>query len=162
MRTNNEKVKSIIIGVYFIMVVLAITSIFLFNAITGLEINPFLLSLVVIVIFGVLFFVVHRVAKYFEYDSDGAKLIVINKGLLLSEKFNYRQHKLEANKNELVGFKINNYLFYKELLLLIKWDGHNSIKKYRFNITLVARKKRKYMKQSLSKMVKLNKRANNQ
>lgn len=162
MRTNNEKVKNVIIGVYFVMIVLAITSIFVFNAITGLEVNPFVLFFVVIGIFSLLFFLVHRVAKYFEYDSDGAKLILINRGLLLSERFNYREHKLEANKSELVGFKIYNFFFYKELVLFIKWEGHETIKKYRFNITLVARKKRKYMKQSLSKTVKLNKRAKNQ
>lgn len=160
MRTNNEKVKSVIIGVYFIMIVLAITSIFVFNAVTGLEVNPLILFLAVVAIFGLLFFLVHRVAKYFEYDSDGAKLIVINKGLLLSERFNYREHKLEADKTELVGFKMYDFVIYRELVLFIKWTGHETIKKYRFNITLVARKKRKYMKQSLSKMVKLNKRAN--
>ena len=160
MRTNNEKVKGVIIGVYFIMIVLAITAIFVFNAVTGMEVNPLILFLVVIGIFGLLFFLVHRVAKYFEYDSDGAKLIVINKGLLLSERFNYRQHKLECDKSELVGFKMYDFIIYKELVLLIKWSGHETIKRYRFNITLVARKKRKYMKQSLSKMVKLNKRAN--
>jgi hypothetical protein len=160
MRTNNEKVKSVIIGVYFIMIFLAITSIFVFNAVTGLEVNPLILFLAVVAIFGLLFFLVHRVAKYFEYDSDGAKLIVINKGLLLSERFNYREHKLEADKTELVGFKMYDFVIYRELVLFIKWTGHETIKKYRFNITLVARKKRKYMKQSLSKMVKLNKRAN--
>ncbi|WP_191859523.1 hypothetical protein [Hanstruepera ponticola] len=161
MRTNNEKVKSVIIGVYFIMIVLAITSIFVFNAVTGLEVNPLILFLVVLGIFGILFFLVHRVAKYFEYDSDGAKLILLNKGLLLSDRFNYREHKLETSKHELVGFKMYNFFLYKELVVFIKWDGHERVKKYRFNITLVARKKRKYMKQSLSKTVKLNKRANN-
>lgn len=161
MRTNNEKVKSVIIGVYFIMIVLAITSIFVFNAVTGLDVNPLILFLVVLGIFGILFFLVHRVAKYFEYDSDGAKLILLNKGLLLSDRFNYREHKLEAGKQELVGFKMYNFFIYKELVVFIKWEGHESVKKYRFNITLVARKKRKYMKQSLSKTVKLNKRANN-
>lgn len=161
MRTNNEKVKSVIIGVYFIMIVLAITSIFVFNAVTGLDVNPLILFLVVLGIFGILFFFVHRVAKYFEYDSDGAKLILLNKGLLLSDRFNYREHKLEASKQELVGFKMYNFFLYKELVVFIKWEGHESVKKYRFNITLVARKKRKYMKQSLSKTVKLNKRANN-
>lgn len=162
MRTNNEKVKNIIVGVYFVMIILAMTSLFVFNAITGLEINAFILMLGIFGVFGVLFFLVHRIAKYFEYDSDGAKLIIINKGLLLSEKFNYRQYKLEANKSELVGFKFNNYFIYKELVILIKWDGHETIKKYRFNITLVARKKRKYMRQSLSKMVKQNRKAQNQ
>lgn len=161
MRTNNEKVKNVIIGVYFVMIVLAITSIFVFNAVTGLEVNPLILFLAVVGIFGLLFFLVHRVAKYFEYDSDGSKLIVINKGLLLSEKFNYRQHKLEADKSELVGFKMYDFIFYKELVLFVLWEGHETVKKYRFNITLVARKKRKYMKQSLSKTVKLNKRAKN-
>jgi hypothetical protein len=161
MRTNNEKVKSVIIGVYFVMIVLAITSLFVFNAITGLAVNPLILFLAVITIFALLFFVVHRVSKYFEYDSDGSKVVIINKGLLLSEYFNYREHKLEVDKSEISGFKIYDFMFYRELVLFIKWDGHEHIKKYRFNITLVARKKRKYMKQSLSKTVKLNKRAKN-
>ena len=156
MRTSNEKVKGIIIGVYFIMIVLALTSVFVFNAITGLAVNPLILFLVIAGIFAVLFFLVHRIAKYFEYDSDGVKIVVTNKGLLLSDYFNYREHTIEIEKTQLSGFKIYDFIFYRELVLYVKSSKNNEIKKERFNISLVARKKRKYMKQSLSKIVKQN------
>jgi hypothetical protein len=156
MRTNNGKVKNVIISVYFILIVLAILLATVFSAFKDLIENPFLATLIVLFILGVLFFIVHYIAKYFEYDSDGLKVVITNKGLLLSDYFNYREHTIEFEKDRLSGFKIHNYLVYKELVLYIKDKQHNHVKKERFNVTLVARKKRKYIKQSLSKMVKHN------
>lgn len=156
MRTNNGKVKNVIISVYFILIVLAILLATVFSAFKDLIENPFLATLIVLFILGVLFFIVHYIAKYFEYDSDGLKVVITNKGLLLSDYFNYREHTIEFEKDRLSGFKIHNYLVYKELVLYIKNKQHNHVKKERFNVTLVARKKRKYIKQSLSKMVKHN------
>jgi hypothetical protein len=108
--------------------------------------------------FIVLFFIVHYISKYFEYDSDGIKVVVINKGLLLSDYFNYREHKVEFSKENLMGYKFHNYLIYKKLIIYIK-DRKGNKKKEMFNVTLVAKKKRKYIRQSLSKMIKLNRKS---
>jgi hypothetical protein len=156
MRTNNAKVKNVIVSVYFILIVLAILLATVFSAFKDLIENPFLATLVVLGILGALFFIVHYIAKYFEYDSDGLKVVVTNKGLLLSDYFNYREHTIEFEKDRLSGFKIRNYLVYRELVLYIKNKQHDNVKKERFNVTLVAKKKRKYIKQSLSKMIKNN------
>jgi hypothetical protein len=159
MRTNNDKVRNVIISVYFILIVLAIILATVFSAFSYLTPNPLVTFFVLAFSFGAIFFIVHFIAKYFEYDSDGLKVIVTNKGLLLSDHFNYREHSVEFSKEKLAGFKFNNYLVYKELVLLIK-DKHGHTKKERFNVTLVSNKKRRYIRQSLTKMIKLNRKPN--
>lgn len=158
MRTNNQKVRNVIISVYFVLIVLAILLATIFRAFSDLTSNPLLTFVLMIFGFGALFFVVHFISKYFEYDSDGLKVVVTNKGLLLSDHFNYREHTIEFDKDKLVSFKFNNYFVYRELVLFIKSSsGH--VKKERFNVTLVSRKKRKYIKQSLVKMIKENRKS---
>ncbi|MCX7549719.1 hypothetical protein [Xanthomarina sp. F2636L] len=158
MRTNNDKVRNVIISVYFILIVLAILLATIFSAFSEFTSNPLITFFILVSSFAALFFIVHFISKYFEYDSDGLKVIVTNKGLLLSEHFNYREHSIEFYKDQLTGFKFNNYLFYKELVLFIK-SKHGHSKKERFNVTLVTKKKRKYIKQSLSKMIKENRKS---
>ena len=156
MRTNNLKVKNIIISIYFVLILLAILASTIFSVFSHLTNNPSLIFFLIFLAFVALFVVVHYISKYFEYDSDGIKVVVINKGLLLSDYFNYREHKLEFSKENLVGYKFHNYLVYKSLSLYIK-DRKGNKKKESFNVTLVAKKKRKYIRQSLSKMIKMNK-----
>ena len=156
MRTNNLKVKNIIISIYFVLILLAILASTIFSAFSHLTNNPTLIFFLIFLAFVVLFILVHYISKYFEYDSDGIKVVVINKGLLLSDYFNYREHKLEFSKENLVGYKFHNYLVYKSLDLYIK-DRKGNKRKESFNVSLVAKKKRKYIRQSLSKMIKLNK-----
>jgi len=155
MRTSNSKVKNVIISVYFVLVLIAIVSATVFSAFSNLTSNTTSTFFIVFFSFVVLIFLVHKVSKYFEYDSDGIKVVVINKGLLLSDYLNYREHKLEFSKENLVAYKFHNYLFYKNLTLYIK-DRKGNKKKESFNVTLLAKKKRKYIKQSLNKMIKLN------
>ncbi len=156
MRTSNEKVRNVIISIYFILIVLAILWLTIFRAFSAIDNNPIIAFFIIAFAFLAIFLAVHFISKYFEYDSDGLKVTVTNKGLLLSDYLNYREHTIEFEKPRLKGFKINNYIFYKELVLYIaSKDGHHE-KKERFNITLVAKKKRKYLKQSLRKMVKQN------
>ncbi|TYA59062.1 hypothetical protein [Formosa maritima] len=158
MRTNNSKVKNVIVSVYFILIVFAILLATVFSAFSDLTPNPLITFFVIVLSFGAVFFIVHSIAKYFEYDSDGLKVIVTNKGLLLSDHFNYREHTVEFYKERLTGFKFNNYFFFKSLLLYIK-DSKGHVKKERFNVTLLSRKKRKYIRQSLTKMVKHNRKS---
>lgn len=155
MRTNNEKVKNFIISLYFILVVLAILLATVFSVFKDLTGNTILTYTILILVFVVLFFLVHRISKYFEYDSDGQQVVIINRGLLLADYFNYREHKVEFYRTNLTAFKFRNYVFYKQLAVYHN-SNHGHKKKDVFNVTLVPRKKRKYIKQSLSKMIKDN------
>ena len=159
MRTNNEKIKNVIISVYFILIVLAILMATVFSAFQEVDTTPFLTFVIVALVFVLIFFLVHKVSKYFEYDSDGQQVIIINRGLLLAEYLNYREHKIEFAKENLVGFKFHNFFVYNTLVLYIK-NSKGNRRKESFNVTIVARKKRKYIKQSLSKMIKENKKNN--
>jgi hypothetical protein len=158
MRTNNIRVKNTIISVYFILIVFAILLATIFSAFSDLTSNPVLTFFIIVFGFASLFFIVHFISKYFEYDSDGTKVVITNKGLLLSDYFNYRECILEFEKERLVAFKFHNYFIYKTLVLYIK-NAHGHQKKDRFNVTLVAKKKRRYIRQSLSKMVKENRKS---
>ena len=155
MRTNNGRVKNIIISVYFVLVLLAIVLTTVFHAFKEVTKNPTTLFLVMFFGFILLSVIVHRISKYFEYDSDGVKVVVINKGLLLSDYFNYREHKVEFDKHKLASFRFYNYIIFKKLVLNIK-DRHGKSHKSIFDVTLVQRKKRKYIKQSLRKMIREN------
>ncbi|GGH42004.1 hypothetical protein IA57_11865 [Mangrovimonas yunxiaonensis] len=155
MRTNNKHVKNVIISVYFILIVFAILLATVFKAFSTLTESSFLTFSLIVLGFAVLFFLVHFISKYFEYDSDGLKVKITNKGLLLSDYFNYREKTIEFEKAHLVAFKYKDYIFYKTLVVVIK-PSKGAPKKSVFNVTLVSRKKRKYIKQSLSKMIKHN------
>lgn len=151
MRTDNRKVKNTVVSIYFILVVFAIMLATVFKSLNFFVDSLFFIFLGLFILL-VLF---HSIAGYFEYDSDGAKIVVLNKGLILTEYVNYRESKIEFTRNQLVGFKINNYIFYKSLVILIKtYDGKKS--KERFNITLLKSRKLKYVKQSLNKTIKEN------
>lgn len=152
MRTDNRKVKNTIISIYFILVVIAMLLATVFNSYNLFEGS----SLYVLIGLLIALVVVHFVARYFEYDSDGSKLIIINQGLILRDYFNYRENKIEIDKHKLVGFKINNYFIFRTLVLSLK-NGDHKIYKERFNITLLKRKKVRYVKQSLRKIIKENK-----
>ena len=159
MRTNNGKVKNVIISLYFILIVMAIVMTTLISEFRDIADNPTRSFFIIFIAFLLLFGITHRISKYFEYDSDGMKVVILNRGLLLSDYFNYREHKLEFEKSELTGFRFYNYIFFKNLVIHIKTKkGHKRTE--RFNVTLVSRKKRKYIKQSLSKMIKQNKKLN--
>ncbi|MEM5564887.1 hypothetical protein WNY78_07210 [Psychroserpens sp. AS72] len=156
MRTNNSKVKNTIISVYFILIVLAIVFATVFKMFSDEEANPTIVFLSIAFGFAALFFLVHFISKYFEYDSDGLKVVVTNRGLLLSDNFNYREKVLEFEKKDLYAYKFRNFIVYKTLTFYIK-DSRDKKKQVVFNVTLVPRKKRRYIRQSLSKMIKTNK-----
>ena len=159
MRLNNNKAKQTVVTIYFILLVLLFFSNFRFGFLNELFRNSKTRYLVLVVIIILSFIVVHKIAKYFEYDSDGNVLVVINRGLLLSEFFNYRENRAEFPKSKLLYFRINNYGLYKSLNLYIA-SGDSKQKRLRFNISLVSNKKIKYMRQSLDKVVKKNKEKN--
>ncbi|MGB3606592.1 hypothetical protein [Psychroserpens sp.] len=155
MRTNNAKVKNTIISVYFILIVISITFLIVFKIMSNESAGAWLLMAGLAVFFVLLLVLMHHVSKFFEYDSDGMKVVVANRGLLFADKFNYREHLIEFEKHQLYAYKFRNIIFYKTLTFYLK---NSRGKKYKetFNITLVTSKKRRYMRQSLSKMVKAN------
>jgi len=156
MRTDNHSVKNVIISVYFLLIIFAIVLATVFKAFSDLTPNPTFTFFAIVLGFIALFLFVHRISKYFEYDSDGIKVVIINKGLLLSDYLNYRERKLEFSKKDLIAYKFHSYLVYKTLTVYVKGRGGHK-KKETFNVTLVAKKKRRYIRQSLSKMIRLNK-----
>ena len=157
MRTNNGKVKNVILSAYFILIVLAIVLAVAFRLSSRSNSDPLLTSIFIAIGFSALFLVAHFYSRYFEYDSDGVKVIVLNKGLLLEERLNYGEHVVEFSKEDLLAFKFRNFLIYRQLSLFIRMNG--SKKWESFNVTLVPRRKRKYIRQSLSKMIKYNRKA---
>ena len=160
MRTNNGKVKNVIISLYFILIVLAIIAATLLSSFSEVSKNPTVSILIILGIFAVLLVITHNVSKYYEYDSDGLLVVMINKGLLVSDYVNYREKKIEFRKEDLVAYRFHNYIIYKSLVITLK-DRHDKKRKEHFNVTLVSRKKRKYIRQSLSKIIRQNKKANN-
>ena len=156
MRTNNSKVKNTIVSVYFVLIVLAIVSAIVFNLFSDLTSNPTVVFVAISIGFIALFFLVHYISKFFEYDSDGVKVVVTNSGLLLSDNFNYREKKLEFNKEDIYAFKYKNYLIYRTLTLYVR-DSRDKKRAETFNVTLMSKKKRRYIRQSLTKMIKTNK-----
>ncbi|WP_241480642.1 hypothetical protein [Psychroserpens mesophilus] len=115
-------------------------------------------SITFAIVFGGIFFLIHFICKFFEYDSDGIKVIMTNKGLLISKYFNYRQKVVEFEKESLLAYSFKNYIVYRTLSIYIK-DSRGGKRRETFNITLVTKRKRRYIRQSLKKIVKANKKA---
>lgn len=156
MKINNSKVKGIIVSAYFLLIVLIVILASVFNIFIDIPLNPVLIFVAVLFLFLGLFVLLFKVTKFFEYDSDGLKISILNKGLLSSEGLSSKEHSLEFEKEKLISFKFQNFIFYKRLVLfVINKRGHE--KREVFNVTLVERKKRKYVRQSLGKVVRRNK-----
>ncbi|MBE9491137.1 MAG: hypothetical protein IMY67_12635 [Bacteroidetes bacterium] len=155
MRINNSKTKNIVISVYFLLIVLTLVFTTVFNAFREISINPALIFIITIFVYLALFILLFGVTKFFEYDSDGLKVGIMNKGLLSTDYLSSKEHALEFEKKNLISFKFQNYIIYKRLVLYLL-GRHGQKKKEIFNVTLVARKKRKYVKQSLNKIVRNN------
>ena len=156
MRINNSKIRSVIITAYFFLFFAVIVGMLVFGLFKEWLSSRTLEYIIFLAVFGLLFFLLHKTAIYFEYDSDGEALVLINKGLILSEFFNYRLKKAEFPKEKLLYYKLNDYIIYKSLNLYIR-SGDNRQKRLKFNVTLLRPKKIKYLKMSLNKVVKQNK-----
>lgn len=152
MRTDNRNIKNTIISIYFLLVVFAILFVTVFKSLFMFDGH----SLYIIIGLFVAVLIVHFIARFFEYDSDGTNIIIKNKGLILTDFVNYREHKVEIVRHKIVSFKIHNYFFYKSLVITRR-SGDGGVVKERFNITLLKKKKIKYVRQSLKKIIKENK-----
>jgi len=156
MRFNNQKAKNSVITLYFIFAVLFVFATVFFDAIKSFIGGGRMRFFFLISVLGAVLLFAHKVSKYFEYDSEGNVLVIVNKGIMLSDFFNYRENRAEFLKKKLLYYKLNNYGIYKSLNLYILSHG-NKQKRLKFNVTLVRNKKLKYLKQSLDKIVKQNK-----
>ena len=137
-----------------ILITLVLSTVF--SIFKDLDINPVIAFVIVVFVFLAIFIIVFNLDKYFEYDSDGLKAGIMNKGLLSTDYLKSKEHTLEFDKNRLVSFKFRNYIVQKCLVLyLLNKRGHK--KKEVFDVTLVSRKKRKYVRQSLNKILRNNK-----
>ena len=155
MRINNSKIKDKVISGYFVSILITLVLSTVFSVFKGIDLDPVITFIMVIFIFLAVFIAIFNIAKYFEYDSDGLKVGVMNKGLLSTDYLRSKEHTIEFDKENLMRFKFQNFVFYKRLILIIlNSRGHN--KKEIFNVTLVSRKKRKYVKQSLNKIIRNN------
>jgi hypothetical protein len=151
MRTDNRNVRTTVISIYFVLIVLAVLLATVFKSLeifVQSNLFVFIGCFIMIILF-------HYIARHFEYDSDGDKMILLNQGLILTDYLNYRKHRLEFSKEQLIGFKIKNFIIYKSLVIVIKNQDGKTIKE-RFNVTLVKRRSLKYVRQSLNKTIKLN------
>ena len=159
MRINNSKIKNTILTAYFLLLFAVILGMIVFGLFRTWITNSTLKYGVFVVFFVLLFLVLLKVAKYFEYDSDGHVLVLINRGFIISEYINYGGKKAEFPKKKLIYYKLTKrFLFYKSLNLYIKSsDNEHHQKRIKFNVSLVSRKKLKYLRMSLDKVVKQNK-----
>jgi hypothetical protein len=155
MRTNNGGAKTTLVSTYFIIVILTILLGIVFRVFNNLTSSWVFTFILIFLAFVVLFMVIHFSCKFFEYDSDGSKVVLINKGLLLSDRYDFREHIVEFDKGKLIGFKFKNYLVYKSLNVVYV-DVFGITRRDVFNVSLVRHKKIRYIKQSLSKTVKSN------
>ena len=156
MRINNAKVKNTILTAYFLLLFAAILNMLVFGLFRSWIKNTNLEWGLIIGFFVIVFVVLYSIAKYFEYDSDGDVLVIINKGLIVSEFVNYREKIAEFPKKKLLYYKLKDYGIYKSLNLYIR-SGENRQKRIKFNVTLVPKRKLRYLKMSLDKVVKQNK-----
>ena len=157
MRINNSKAKTTILTAYYLLLFAIIIGMVVFGLFKTWIENSTLKYGVFIVFFASLFLALHKVAKYFEYDSDGHVLVVINKGFFISEFLNYGVKKVEFPKSKLLYYKLNrHFIFYRTLNLYLHSNDHKQ-KRIKFNVSLLSRKKIKYLKMSLDKVVKQNK-----
>ncbi len=156
MRLNNAKIKNTILTAYFLLLFAVILNMLVFGLFRNWITNTNLELALIISFFLIVFIVLHSVAKYFEYDSDGDVLVIVNKGLIVSEFINYREKIVEFPKKKLLYYKLKDYGIYKSLNRYVR-SGEHDQKRIKFNVSLMPKKKLRYLKMSLDKVVKQNK-----
>ena len=156
MRINNSKIKNTVLTAYFLLLFAVILNVIVFGLFRNWISNTTLDWILIAAFFLILFLALYKVAKYFEYDSDGDVLVIINKGLIVSEFFNYREKIVEFPKEKLLYYKLKDYGIYKSLNLYIR-SGEHFQKRIKFNVSLVPKRKLRYLKMSLDKIVRNNK-----
>lgn len=154
MRLTNYKTVKVIPGFYYFSIVFFFLIIFLhyqFDKTIFSSDKYYYGTLGAIV---VLQFYVYFGGKYFEFDSEGSIISMLNRGVILSNYLNYRDKVIEIKREQLYQFKYYNFIFYKRLVVYAK--GRNGLFKKHLNLTFVSNRKIRYVKLSLSKLIKEN------
>ena len=155
MRLSNHKETRVIPGIYYFSVVLFFLLIFL-NSQLGRALFPnekiYLSSLGLIVLFQIY---IYTCGKYFEYDSEGQIVTIVNKGMILSRFIDYRNRQLEIKRDQIIKFKLYNFIIYKRLVIVAK-DNYGRKFKRHLNLSFLKPKKVKLVKKSLSRLIQKN------
>lgn len=155
MRFNNSKAKKWVPVLYFLLLLLVLGAIF-YALVIDKEFEELKYWNFIPVILLIIIITIYTTAKYFEFDSDGNVLTFINKGLFISDYINYREQRAEFPKEKLSAYKLQNYFIFSYLNIYIKSKG-STVKRVRFNISLLGQKKKNALKSSLDKVIKHNK-----
>lgn len=159
MRFNNTAETKIIPSVYMIVVAAFVTNVFVnievMNSDTesAMKFSHFLPNMLLL-LFAVYF---HRIAQLFDFDSDGETLNFKNNGVVFSKFMEYRVKRAEFPKSKLLGFKVRDFGVYSILIICISSRSKKRSREYGFNITFLAKKKKKGMIESLNKVLEKNK-----
>lgn len=136
---------------YYFSVILFLIIIFL-NQQHGSQIfssdKYYYLSLIVVCFWLVY---IYLAGKYFEYDSEGSLVSLLNKGVILSEFVSYRTKIYEINKEKIKTYNICNTLFYRRLNVF--YLSKTITKEAGVNISLLSPKKTRFLKLSLDKII---------
>jgi hypothetical protein len=153
MRLSNRKETKAIPAIYYFSVVIFFLLIFLYyefgNAMFGSKIIFFgiLLSIIIIQIY------IYTCGMYFEYDSDKNLLNIANKGMVLSNFIDYRNKKVKVKRDEIINYKIYNFIIYRKLVIEAK-DSKGKQYKRHINLTFLKPKKFKLVKKSLDRFIR--------
>jgi hypothetical protein len=155
MKFNNQKRLKNKKHIYSILFIILFT-IFVFVALTPIHNEKFNLIKYVFLVIALLI-AVHIIIgnEYFEYDSTGMIVILKNDSIIKKDFFPLTVKTIEFPKEKLKDFKINNYIIYRSLSVYVS-SKENGIIKQRFNITNISKKRAKYLKQSLKKVIREN------
>lgn len=154
MRLTNYRITKLIPGIYFFSIVLGLIILFLYQ-LMGNQFLPsikYLYAIEALILFVLVLTYVN--GRYFEFDSEGALVGFYTRGVILSEMISYRDKRFDLKREYIKSFSIRNYLIYKQLN--IHYDSLNRNQKIKFNISLLSPRKTRYLRKSLSKLVKEN------
>lgn len=154
MKFTNKKVIPLFKIGYLVLIVLVLF-LYMYNY---LILNKVLITTKVVLLLSVLYIIIfiywYKISKYIEFDSTGSGLVLITKGILLSDYANHREHRIEIPKEKLKGFEITDYFFYKKVVLKIK--SKKKTRKVAVNISFLSQNKTKALQLSLDKIVREN------
>ena len=155
MRLSNHKETRIIPGIYYFSIVIFFLFIFL-NFQLGSHLFPdekiYLSTLGFIVLFQIY---IYTCGKYFEYDSEGQIVTIINKGIILSRFIDYRNRQIEIKRDQIINFKLFDFIIYKRLVIVAKDNYGRKFKKH-LNLSFLQPHKVKLVKKSLSRLIQKN------
>lgn len=155
MRLSNNKETSIIPGLYYFSLVIFLLTIFLYQQL-GREVfrkeEHFYYTLLGIFLLQVYIYVC---GKYFEFDSEGEIVTIVNKGMILSNFINYRNSHIEIRRDRILGYKYYNFFIYRRLVILAKDSNGKEYQKH-LNVSFIKPKKIKLVRTSLQRLVNKN------